>query len=249
MHPVIISFGWFCLYSYGLMVALGILIASWLLQRAAIRQGLSAETVLDVIFWVVLCGLAGGRLLYVLLNIESYRSVPWEIIKLYKGGLVFQGSFIAGLAAAVAFIKKNRLPLLKTLDLFAVYLPLAHAFGRVGCFLNGCCFGRPTHLPWGVMFPDFLVPVHPTQLYSAFFLVLIFAVLRTGERAKRFDGQMLFSYLMLYGAMRFVMEFFRGDNPAVAGGLSVFQYISAGMFLSGITLFGYYARKQPGKTS
>jgi len=242
MHPVIVSLGVLRVYSYGLMVAIGILAASWLLQRHAARRGLSADTVLDIVFWVVLCGLVGGRVFYVLLNADVYRQDPGEIIRLYKGGLVFQGSFIGGLIGALAVIRKKRLPVLGTLDLFAVYVPLAHAFGRIGCFLNGCCYGRPTQLPWGVRFPGFLEPVHPTQLYSAFFLVLIFAVLRRSERTKRFDGQIVGLYLMLYGAMRFVMEFFRGDNPAVLGGLSLFQYVSAAMFLIGLMLYRYLER-------
>ncbi|MBU4305688.1 MAG: prolipoprotein diacylglyceryl transferase [Candidatus Omnitrophica bacterium] len=245
MHPVLFTLGPLRVYSYGLMVALGIITAVFLIQRRAAAWGLPAETIVVMIFRVIFCGLIGGRLFYVFLNKDFYFNAPLEVFKLYKGGLVFHGSFFLGLLCAVFFIKKHRLPFLKTMDVLALFLPLAHAFGRMGCFLNGCCYGRVTDLPWGVVFPGAVFPVHPVQLYAVFFLISIFSVLVLIGKRKQFDGQIISVYLILYGVVRFGLEFFRGDNPKLMFGLSLFQYISVIIFLSGVFLYRHAMSRKP----
>ncbi len=237
MHPVLFSIGNVKVFSYGAMVALGVLVATFLVYRHALKRQLDAEQIVDLIFWIVVWGLIGGRILYVLINPEIYLTAPWEIIKINKGGLVFHGSLIAAIIAAFVFIKKSKQPLLETLDIIFVYVPLAHAIGRMGCFLNGCCSGKPTQAFLGVIFPGHSVRVHPTQLYSSFLLLIIFLVLYFYEKRKRFAGEMLCLYLIIYGAMRFSIEFLR-DNPVVWGGLTMFQCISIAFVFIGMILYG-----------
>ncbi|MFH1094466.1 MAG: prolipoprotein diacylglyceryl transferase [Candidatus Omnitrophota bacterium] len=236
MHPVLLTIGNVSVFSYGAMVALGVLIATFLIYRHALKRHLDAEKIVDLIFWIVFFGLIGGRILYVLINPDIYFKDPWEIIKINKGGLVFHGSFIGAIIAAFVFVKKSKQPFFETMDIIFVYVPLAHAIGRLGCFLNGCCLGKPTQTFWGVTFPEHLIKVHPTQLYSAFLLFIIFLILYFCEKRKHFAGQILSLYLILYGVMRFFIEFLR-DNPPVLWYMSLFQYISVALVIIGIILY------------
>ena len=243
MYPVLLNIGEFKIFSYGVMVALGVLLGTVLIYRHALKRGLDAEKIVDMIFWIVLFGLIGGRILYVLINLDIYFKDPLEIIRINNGGLVFHGSLAGAVIAAVFFMKKSRQPLLETMDIIFVYLPLAHAMGRVGCFLNGCCSGKPTFFFFGMAFPGQALRVHPTQLYSAFFLLLIFVFLFYWEKKKHFAGEILCLYLMLYGTMRFSMEFLR-NNPVFFGRLTMFQCISIALVIAGGILYGVLKNKK-----
>ncbi len=244
MHPILFKIGPFCVYSYGVMAALGILTAVFLIERHALKKGLPGDCVVNIVFWVILFGLIGGRIFYVFLNLGMYYSSPLEIIKIYKGGLAFHGSLIFGAITAIALIKKKKLPFLATLDVFAVYVPLAHAIGRIGCFLNGCCQGLPARGFFGVIFPGDSIAIYPTQLYSAFFLFIIFIILFFLERKKQFDGQVISLYCVLYGFLRFNIEFLRADNPPVLGIFTLFQCISAAIFFIGVFFYIYLRNKK-----
>ncbi|MFH1061599.1 MAG: prolipoprotein diacylglyceryl transferase [Candidatus Omnitrophota bacterium] len=244
MHPILFSFGNIHIYAYGLMVALGIISAMFLIEREAAKSGLAKEKVIDLVFWIIVWGLVGARLFYVWLYPEVYVQSPLDIFKLYKGGLVFYGGLIFGVIAAFINFRNKKLPILKTLDILILYLPLAHAFGRIGCFFNGCCSGRPTDLPWGVVFPGEAEMVHPTQLYSAVLLVMIFLGLNLIRRKQVFFGQIFSAYLILYGLARFIVEFLR-INPQVALGLSIYQFISLGLI--GLGIFSYFLLKKANK--
>ncbi|MCK4994474.1 MAG: prolipoprotein diacylglyceryl transferase [Candidatus Omnitrophica bacterium] len=232
MHPVLFNFGNLKIFSYGAMVALGVLFSTVFVYRLALKRGLDAEKIVDLIFWIVVWGLIGGRLFYVLINPEIYFKNPLEIIKINKGGLVFHGSLLGAIITALVFVKKSKQPLFETLDIIFVFLPLAHALGRVGCFLNGCCAGKPTQSFLGVIFPGHSLRVHPTQLYSAFFLLIIFLILYFLEKKKHFAGEIVSLYLIIYGVMRFAIEYLR-DNPKVLGDLTMFQCISIVLILLG----------------
>ncbi|RKY36694.1 MAG: prolipoprotein diacylglyceryl transferase [Candidatus Omnitrophota bacterium] len=241
MHPILLHIGPLTVYSYGVMVALGTLIASFFCQRHALKVGLSDEKIIDLIFWALIWGLIGARLFYVLLNFGDYLKFPLDIVKIYKGGLVFHGGLILGFISGIVFIKRNKLPFLKTIDLIFLYLPLAHAFGRIGCFLNGCCYGKPTLLFFGVIFPGHPLCVHPTQLYSSFLLICIFFALLKISRNKKFSGQIFSAYCIFYGAVRFCVEILR-VNPRVLWNFSYFQILSALMFFGGLFLYFYFKR-------
>ncbi|MFH2145723.1 MAG: prolipoprotein diacylglyceryl transferase [Candidatus Omnitrophota bacterium] len=226
MYPVIFRFGFINFYTYGLMAALGILTAGFLCQKHAVRVGLPRQEIIDLIFWMVIGGIIGGRLNYVVLNFDYYRFHPEDIFKIYEGGLVFYGGLFLGGVSAIVFVKRKGLLLSKTLDVISVYLPLAHAFGRIGCFLNGCCYGKRTDSSLGVFFPNMNWRVYPTQLYSAVLLFTIFLLLFFNERKKKFEGEIFLQYLILYGLMRFFIEFMRGDNEIIAGPFTFSQIVS-----------------------
>lgn len=224
MHPILFQIGPITLYSYGLMIAIGFLVA---IRRASQRGkavGLDPGRIQTLGIVSLLCGLAGARAAYVALNWDLFRSSPWEIFRLDHGGLVFYGGLAAGFLGGLLTLRKFKLPIWPTVDLLIPSLVLSHAFGRIGCFLNGCCYGRPASLPWAVAFPFDGIPRHPTQLYEAAALTVLF-VLLTRLPALR-PGGVALTYGLLYGSWRFFIEFFRGDNPIAAGGLTVFQWIS-----------------------
>lgn len=231
MHPVLFQWGPLTLHSYGLAIALGFLLASWLAGRRARAVGMDPARVQRVALTGLLAGLAGGRAAYVLLNWEIYGANPLEILRMDHGGLVFYGGLAAGVLAGVLAIRAAKLPVLATLDLLMPPLVAAHAAGRVGCFLNGCCYGAPTALPWGVLFPPDILYRHPTQLYETGALLLIFLALKRAERLSPPAGTVLFLYGLLYGTWRFFLEFLRGDSPRVLSGLTVFQLASLPMAL------------------
>ncbi len=226
MHPVLIRIGPITLYGYGLMIALGFLAAAWDLSRRASAAGLDRDRIQNLALAALLVGIVGGRALYVGLNWPQYRSNGWEIFRLDHGGLVFYGGFITGFAAVLWGIRRNRFPLWKTVDLFVPPLVLAHAFGRVGCFLNGCCYGKLASVPWAVAFPGEGIPRHPAQLYESAFLVFLFFLLGSLQRRNPRPGTVLLVYGLAYGTWRFGIEFLRGDNPIMGGGLTLFQWIS-----------------------
>ena len=242
MHPILFSLGKINIYSYGLMVAIGIVISVLFIEKQAEVYGIDKEKVIDLIFWTVIWGLVGGRVLYVLLYPGIYLQNPMEILKIYEGGLVFFGSLFFGIAAAFVNFKTKKLPVLKTIDLLILYVPLAHAFGRVGCFLNGCCGGKPTDCFLGVTFPGHSQSVHPTQLYSVFGLLLIFFILKKIQSKQKFPGQIFAGYLILYPIFRFSIEFLR-VNPRVFFGLSVYQIISLLIFTAGVSVYKIMSEK------
>ena len=232
MHPILLKLGPFTLYSYGLMIALGFLAAVWDVGRRAVRAGLDRKRLQNLALTALLAGILGARVLYVLLNWSQYRGNGWEIFRLDHGGLVYYGGFVAGLAAVFWGARRSQFPLWKTIDLCVPPLVLAHAFGRIGCFLNGCCYGKPTQAPWAVAFPNECIPRHPAQLYESAFLLALFFLLGWLQRRDLRPGTVLLVYGLAYGTWRFNVEFLRGDNPIVSGGLTLFQWLS--LLLAGV---------------
>lgn len=230
MHPVIGQIGPLTIYSYGLMLAVAFLLSVFLIKREAQRQGLNAAKIVDLALYLIIFGIVGARVFYVLLNLEEYLKNPLEIIMLSHGGLVFYGGLIVATITGLWFVKKNNLPLLKVADIFALYLPLAQAIGRVGCLLNGCCYGKTTLWPWGLKLPGHKGNVHPTQVYEAIFLVFIFLILKFFYRKSKRPGEVFILYFLLYSLGRFLLEFYRGDNPSLIGPFTIFQIISLIIF-------------------
>ena len=229
MHPVLFELGPLRFYSYGLLIAIGFLAASALAAKRAAALGLDPNRIQGVALTALIAGLAGGRLAYVLFRWDLFRDHPVEILRLDHGGLVFFGGLAAGLLGGIWAIRRSGMPVARTVDLLIPPLVLAHAFGRVGCFLNGCCYGKFTALPWGVRFPGEEFRRHPTQLYETLALLTIFFFLKRLERRGPLAGTVLLVYGFSYGLWRFFVEFLRGDNPPIALGLTVFQWIGLGV--------------------
>ena len=229
MHPIICKIGPISIYSYGFAIAAAFFVCIFLLRVEARRQNLDPEKIYDLAFFILISGIIGGRILYVLLNLPYFLNDPLEIIMLHHGGLVWFGAFGFASLAAIIYLKWNKLPVLKTLDLFAPYLALGHAIGRIGCFLNGCCYGKPAS--WGIYFPIHGQRLIPTQLFSSFYLVIIFVVLRLYQQKTHKPGEIFFRYIFLYSLARFFIEFLRADSPHILLGMTVFQLICIFLFL------------------
>lgn len=215
MHPVICTIGQFRVYSYGLMLAIAFLVCSTLASIEAKKQNISPDTIFNFSFVALIFGILGARFFYVMENTNYYLKNPIEIIMLHLGGLSWFGGLLLGIFSSVLYLKKKKLPVYKIFDLIAPFIALAQAIGRIGCLLNGCCYGRT---------------VIPIQIYSSFILVLIFIILRSLQEKPHKDGQIFFAYLLLYSIKRFFIEFWRVDNPIFLFGLTLFQIISIVLF-------------------
>lgn len=220
MHPIICEIGPFTVYSYGLMLAISAFVCIFLLSCEAKRQGFNPDIIIDFVFWILVSGIVGGRIFYVLLNLAFFKQNPKEIFMLWHGGLVWYGGLFAGIIFGLLYLKIKKLPMLKTIDLVAPYASLGQAIGRIGCFLNGCCFGKTVSLG-AYSFAQF-----PVQLFSSLNLCIIFLILKYRQKKSHPTGEIFFLYLMLASLERFIAEFFRGDSSVFIGNLTIFQIIS-----------------------
>jgi len=213
MYPILFSIGPLTLRSYGLMVALGFALSIYLAWREAQREGVDSEKFLDMALWVVISGIIGARILYVVVSWQEFVNNPLAIFKIWQGGLVFYGGFFMAVAAVFIYCRRYQLPLWRIMDICAPYTALGHALGRIGCFLNGCCYGRP-HETWGVVFPSLQdnIPRLPTQLFESGINLILFVGLLFLRRRQHFAGQILWTYVFCYAVLRFILEFFRGDE-------------------------------------
>ncbi len=248
MHPVLVHIGSFALPTYGFLVALGVLFGLMVAGKLSERQGLDPEKAWNLGVIAILSAVLGAKVLMVLLDWKYYAGHPREMFSFatFQAGGVFYGGLIAAVLASVWYIRRNRMPVLRTCDAFAPGIALGHVFGRFGCFAAGCCFGKPTSLPWGVKFTNPLarqisdtplnVYIHPTELYEAAVELINFVVLLWLIKRKKFEGQVIGAYLFLYGVERFFLEFVRDDpgrGQVFGGALSGTQLISIVMVLIG----------------
>lgn len=246
MHPVLIEFGFIKIFTYGLLVAGGFLMGILLASKLARREGLEPERIIDLSFYILAASLLGARLLYVVIEYRYFLAHPLEAFKIWKGGLVFYGGMMGAMVAGVVYIRKHGLPLWKVGDVVAPSLAIGQAIGRWGCYFAGCCYGVKTDVPWAITFTDpkslapLNIPLHPTQIYLSLNALLIFAVLLWLLRRKTFDGQVLWTYGILYSIGRFIIEYFRGDDRgfAVDDLFSTSQFI--GLFFLGLSLFMWF---------
>lgn len=233
MFPQLFHSGRFFLPTYGVLVSIGVLVGLWISVRNSQRQGIDPEKAWNLGILVVLCGILGAKILYILVDLSYYRAHPGEIFSFstMQAGGVFSGGLLAALLAAAWYIRRNHLPALATCDAFAPGLALGHAIGRVGCFAAGCCWGKPTDHFWGITFKNPVanylvgtplgVPLEPTQLFESAVELANFFLLMWLFRRKKFDGQVIGAYLFLYGIARYFLEFLRDDpgRGEVFGGM------------------------------
>lgn len=254
MHKIAFHLGSWPVYWYGVLVAVGFLAGLWTAGRRAVRHGLPAEQVMDLGPWLILGALVGSRLWHVVAYWDAeFAGRPFtDVFMIRQGGLVFYGGLIGASLATVLYLRWKRLPLWRFADVLAPSIALGAFFGRLGCFMNGCCFGRPTALPWAVHFPATHetagAGVHPTQLYDSLLNLALYGVLAWLYRRKKFDGQVFAAYLVGYALLRSFVEFFRGDYaPAeyhLGGWLSPAQLVSVGVLAAGLLLFWKLPRPQ-----
>ncbi len=244
MNPVAFEIGSRPIYWYGIMVALGFIAAMFHWTRLARRSGLAPELGADLAMWTLVGGVAGARLAYVAAHASHYLAHPVEILRVDQGGLIFYGGLLGGMLAVAWLGRRRKLPAGRFADYAITGVPLGHAFGRVGCFLNACCYGAPTSGPLG--FHAAGAHRHPVQLYEATLNVLLYlALLRYHGRRGR-SGRVLALYLAGYGTIRFGLEFLRGDERAEWLGFVVAQEISLALVAAGGVLWGLLSARGAG---
>ena len=245
MFPEIISLGPLTIHSYGLAIAAGVSLALVLMSSRAREAGFPPpEKVFDLVFVTLVSGFLGARFFYVLQEWNWYGPHPWDIFKIWEGGLVYYGGVIAAFAGFFLYVRSNRLSFFRTSDFVIPFITLVHAFGRVGCFLKGCCYGKASSGPWAVQFPFLPAPVHPVQIYEAIFNLALFGFLMAWARRKPFYGAVTGLYLVLYSAGRFALEFFRGDQVPFVSFLTLQQVLSLVFLLAGAGLYGICRRSR-----
>ncbi len=234
MHPTICQIGPFTIYSYGLMLVIAFLVSLALLIQQAEREKVDTDIIFNFAFLVFLSGIIGARIFYVAQNASYYLENPLEMIMLQRGGLSWFGGLIFGSASGVAYLKIKNVPVFKALDLIAPFVALGQAIGRIGCLLNGCCFGKASE--FGLYFRVHNAVLIPTQAYSSLALIAIFIILRFLQDRSHKTGEIFFMYLVLYALKRFFIEFWRADNEIIFLGLTLFQLMSLAVFLFALTI-------------
>jgi phosphatidylglycerol---prolipoprotein diacylglyceryl transferase len=261
VFPRLFQIGSFGVPTYGVLVAIGVLVGLWIGVRNCAKQGINPENAWDFGIALVLAGIVGAKVLYIILDWRTghiYGQNLREIFSLdtLQAGGVFSGGLLGAFLVAVWFLRKYHMPALATFDAFAPGLALGHAIGRIGCFAAGCCYGKPTDHFWGVTFTSKLanavvgtplgVALEPTQLIESAAELCIFFILTWMFARKKFDGQIAGAYFFLYGIARFFIEYLRGDpgRGSVLGGLLTgTQLIAIGLVLTGGLL--WYLRPAP----
>jgi phosphatidylglycerol---prolipoprotein diacylglyceryl transferase len=256
VHPIAFHLGPLTVHWYGVFLALGFLAGLWTASRRATRTGVAPEKISDAILWLILGSVIGARTLYVVTYWkESFVGQPWwEIFMIQKGGLVYYGGLIGASLATIIYSRVQKLQLWKVADIFAPSVALGYVFGRIGCLMNGCCYGRECSLPWAISFPAKQngppsgAPLHPTQIYDSLLNLLLYVGLAWLYRRKKFDGQVFAAYLMCYAVTRSIVETFRGDYSELHrhAGLTPAHLVSIGIFAIGAVLFAIL-RKRPAR--
>ena len=242
MYPELFRIGNFPVNTYGVLLALAFLAALLVAARLGARDGLPRDRLFDLGLWLLLAAIVGSKVLLLVVEPE-YRAAPLRLLSLdfLRSGGVFYGGFLGAVLTAYVLVRRYRLPWWRTADAFAPGIALGQAIGRQGCFAAGCCWGKPTTLPWGVRFSELGqqvtgVPIdahlHPTQLYESFAAFLFFALLIWLHRRKTFHGQIILAYGVLYGATRFIIEFFRDDPRGDILGLTSLTHLSTSQLIS-----------------
>jgi len=242
MYPEIFHIGSFPINTYGVFLAIAFLCAILVAVRLASRDGLPRERIYDLSLWMLLGGLIGSKIL-MLFTEPEYRDHPLQLLSLdfLRSGGVFYGGLIGAVLTGYFLMKRYKLPWWKTADACAPGIAIGNFFGRQGCFAAGCCWGKPTSLPWGVKFTELGhqitgvptdVYLHPTQLYESFAMLIVFLFLLWMHRRKRFNGQVILLYALLYSIVRFAIEFVRDDPRGDIFGLTTLTGLSTSQMIS-----------------
>lgn len=240
MHPEFIRIGNFAINTYGVLVATGFLLGLLLAARRARREGLNPALIGDLGVWVIIAGMLGAKLFHVVFFWDEFLKAWREAgIASLREGFVFYGGFIAACLTTIVFAWRRKVPLWQLADIMAPSVALGHVFGRLGCFFNGCCYGRHCYEAWAVNYPAGHamrgIPVHPTQIYEALGNLALFGWLTYRWPRKRFSGEIWWCYVLSYGLLRFAIEFWRGDYAVHYFGIFTLGHaVAAAMILIAI---------------
>ncbi|MBN2070882.1 MAG: prolipoprotein diacylglyceryl transferase [Candidatus Krumholzibacteriota bacterium] len=245
MHPILIELGRFKIYSYGFMLAMSFFVGILLASRRARKQGLDPDIIYDLSIILILGAVIGSRGLYILTHLDHFHGII-DVIALWQGGATYYGGLILAVAGAIVFLRVKKISFLKIADICSLSIASGVFLTRIGCFLSGCCFGSPTECSMGMVYPPdspagYTYPgihIHPTQLYSSFYGLLIFVALLLLEKKKWFDGYTFGFMMILYGTARFIVDYFRfyEESAIVWRGFVDNQLISIVLVISGIVL-------------
>ncbi len=266
------------IYAYGFMLMVGFLVTIYVARKKAKDEGIDPEIISNMGLYTIFAGILGGRTFYVIQNFSAYKHNLLDAFKVYEGGLVFYGGLIASIVAIVIYSKIKKLSVLKTIDIIAFAFALGVACGRIGCFLNGCCWGDvcSPNLPWAVSFPKsvdvnnmidaspaFLhhlgkgrvgttdsssLPIHTTQIYSFLGNLSIFFIIHEFFKHRKRDGEVTLMFCAIYSIMRFTVEIFRDDNPPLFDGLTISQNASILVLTVSVALFAIGRIRLKGQT-
>jgi phosphatidylglycerol:prolipoprotein diacylglycerol transferase len=272
MHPILKDFGiWnlpllgevhIFLPTYGLLLALAAFLVLFIWIKIAKREGFDTLQMADLGFYALLAGILGSKVALLVVDFKYYWQNPGDILSIFRAAGVYIGGIIAALIVIILFALKKRLPLWKLADTAALPVPLGQAIGRVGCFFAGCCYGKQAgSLPWSVVFTDpaahentgvpLGIPLHPTQVYQSLNDLSLFFILLIIWRFKKFHGQILWIYILLYSITRGILEFFRGDlsrGVYFGGWISTSQIIGIVGVIVSVTMLTHLYRKSRVKT-
>jgi phosphatidylglycerol---prolipoprotein diacylglyceryl transferase len=252
MLPVLFHIGSLTVYSYGVLVATGVLLGLWYARRRAPSHGLNPDHVWNLGIYMVLVALVVAKIWLVFSAWDYYAANPREIFSMavIQSGGTFYGGVVGAMLTIIIYTRVQKIPVLPLLDTFAFAVPLGHSIGRLGCLAAGCCYGRPTTVPWAITFKSELAeqlagtplhtPLHPTQLYESAAEFLNFLIVVWLARRQRFTGQLVGTYFLLYGFERGTIEFFRGDPGRTMmfhNTVSLMQLTSVALILTGAFLW------------
>ncbi|MCF7875027.1 MAG: prolipoprotein diacylglyceryl transferase [Candidatus Omnitrophica bacterium] len=242
MHPILFKIGPVTIYTYGFFIFLGVLFGYLVSQKRAKESGIDKQQFSNIFFQTLIAGFIGARIVYIIINWQYFLNEPLNII-FSRSGFVFYGGIIFGILSVFILSKKHKINFLKITDIFALAIPLAHGFGRIGCFFYGCCYGLPAQSFLGIKFPpnspagSWGAKVIPTQIISAVFLFILFIFLFKIRNKAKSPGKLTGYYLLIYGVFRFIIEFFRGDPRGFFLIFSTSQWLSLLLiFLASIIL-------------
>jgi phosphatidylglycerol---prolipoprotein diacylglyceryl transferase len=266
VHPILFQHGWLVIHWYGVMMALAFLAGLWTAALRARRENIPGERITDIVLWLLVGAILGARFVYVTTYWkEEFAGRPLtEIFMIQHGGLVFYGGLIGAALGGFIYLHWKKMPLWKTADVIAPSIALGSVFGRIGCLLNGCCYGRPTSVPWAIRFPNGSyawsrqfseglvgpnapsLPVQPTEIYEAVLNLALYVFLAWLFRRKKFDGQIFATYLIGYAITRSTVECFRGDYSQLHYhlGLTPAQWVGIPIFITGLLLAGLLSRRE-----
>lgn len=259
MHPTIIQFGSFAIHSYGLLLAVAFLLSIQIFMVRGRARGIPEDKLSTLSLWLLVLAIIGGRALFVFTHWNDYAQDPLGVIRLWEGGLMLYGGYFLAIAGGIVYVRRVGLPVWRIADAAAPSMAIGVGIGRIGCYLNGCCFGLPSHLPWAVHFPpesysNSVFPgqaLHPSQLYMAGAGIALFVATLALDRKPRFDGWLFWVYVAMDATLRFVIDFTRYYDETSfigrAGSLSfnVNQVLSAILFLAAMIMLRVLSRRPP----
>jgi phosphatidylglycerol:prolipoprotein diacylglycerol transferase len=252
MHPVLIQLGPVKVYSFGVMVMLGFIAAAWWATKSGKRRGIDSETVMDAAVYIFIPAMIFARLLFVALNYRDYHSLA-EVGMVWRGGMAFHGGLLGGVLGGIVFCWRRKIPAWDMADIVAPGIALGYAIGRIGCLLNGCCYGRECGLPWALRFPDLnypgmlTPPSHPTQIYATLTGLVMFGLLAALDRQRRYSGQTFLAFLVLYCVYRFIIEYFRAGVTATVAFHGLTQAQLASIAIAAGAVLVAFLRSAKGK--